>query len=252
MPSVKVKKPAAAEKAEEDTSTILAFAAPVLFTVIAEKAVVPPAPDIVWMAAPLKVVVPPNVIEPLLLMLPEIELLKVLPVKVHDELTVKEFMVKPTPKVVVPPEMRRLLKEVKIDPGKVLVAASSTVPAPGVNVEPEKTVMAPFILSNPPAVIFILLVWVAIVPFAKLPAIKVEPLVKVMAPTLFAFPLLPLVTAPETVKTGLPLLANVSVAVPFPVPIDNEAQVNAPLTVTVLPVDITTASPGEGTPPVVL
>jgi hypothetical protein len=91
---------------------------------------------------------------------------------------------------------------------------------------------------------------VAIVPKARLPAISVEPLVKVMLPTLAAAPLFPTETAPVTVKDGLPT-ENVRVAVPVAFPTPKEAQVNVPSTVTVWVAAITTASTELGGPDVV-
>lgn len=66
-----------------------------------------------------------------------------------------------------------------------------------------------------------------------LPQIKVDPLVKVIDPSLLAFPEFPLVTAPVTVSEGLPLAAKVRNAVALAVFICNDAQVNVPFTVTV-------------------
>ena len=94
------------------------------------------------------------------------------------------------------------------------------------------------------------LAWAPVVPNVKLPALSRDPLVKVMAPTRLAFVLLPMVTGPETVSTGLPVVANVSVAVPLPVP--NLKSVHAAfvtLTVTVAPVVIVTVSAEVGTTP---
>lgn len=50
-----------------------------------------------------------------------------------------------TPSVVVPPVTVRLLNEVILDDGSVLLAVRMTVPLPGVQSEPElDTVIAPF------------------------------------------------------------------------------------------------------------
>ena len=87
-----------------------------------------------------------------------------------------------------------------------------------------------------------------VVPCVRLPQISVEPLVNVMTPTRFALPLLPTVTLPDTVSCGLPLAANVSVAVPDAVPM--ATLVHAALfvsTVTVIPVLTVTVSTATGT-----
>jgi hypothetical protein len=120
------------------------------------------------------------------------------------------------PSVVVPALTVRSLKEVKMADGRVLFAVSSTVPVPGVQTAPApEVVMAPPTLSVPPAVMSMVLICVATAPRARLPQTRVDPLVKVMVPTLFALAP-PTVTAPDTVSLGLPDAANVSVAVPEP------------------------------------
>lgn len=87
-----------------------------------------------------------------------------------------------------------------------------------------------------------------VVPCVRLPQISVEPLVNVIAPTRFALPLLPTVTAPDTVSCGLPLAAKVSVAVPELVPMATLVQAALFVsTVTVMPVLIVTVSAATGT-----
>jgi hypothetical protein len=119
--------------------------------------------------------------------------------------------------VVVPLLIVRLPNEVIVDEGKVFVAFSSTVPVLGVQVFAfPATVITPFTFRVLPAVIVILLACVAMAPKARLPHSSVEPFTKVMVPSLFVAEELPTVTAPITFKTGLPVAANVSIAVLFP------------------------------------
>jgi hypothetical protein len=155
-----------------------------------------------------------------------------------------------TPSVVVPPFAVRLLKEVKIVAGSVLVAVSVTVPVPGVQTAvAEDVVIAPATWSVPPDVMSMLLAWLATAPRTRLPAVRVEPLVKVIAPSLLAA-VPPTVTAPVTASLGLPVAANVSVAVPAALPIlviDAQTAVVVS-TVTVTPALMaTTISPATGT-----
>jgi hypothetical protein len=64
----------------------------------------------------------------------------------------------------------------------------------------------------------------ATAPRDRLPAIRVEPLVNVIVPLLLVLPEFPTVTAPETVSLGLPLAANVRVAMLLLVPNPKLAQ----------------------------
>lgn len=113
-----------------------------------------------------------------------------------------------TPSVVVPPLMVRFLNVVKIVAGRVLVAVSSTVPAPvpGVHVLPAPfTVIVPPTLSVPPAVI-VMVPCPGVAPAfprVRLPQVRVEPLEKVMIPSLAASPLFPIATLPDTVSEGV-------------------------------------------------
>jgi hypothetical protein len=88
-------------------------------------------------------------------------------------------------------------------------------------------------------------------PRVKLPAVKAEPLVKVMVPVLPALPLLPINTAPDTVSEGLPEAANVSVPELVVVAVDPSCRLaqTAPLTstVTVSARSMVTASAALGT-----
>jgi hypothetical protein len=69
-----------------------------------------------------------------------------------------------------------------------------------------------------------------------------------MAPALLALPEPPTTTAPDTVSFGLPVVANVKVAVPLPEPITTLAQTAVEMsTVTVTPTLIVTVSPATGT-----
>ena len=137
------------------------------------------------------------------------------------ELMVRLVTAKAAPRVVVPPLMMRVLKLVNNVAGNVFVAVSNTVPAPGVQVLAPKIIIAPPTLSVPPAVIFMVPgTELAVVPRVRLPAISVDPLVKVITPKRFTPPLsCETCTFPETVSFGLPDEANVSVAVPFAFPI---------------------------------
>ena len=81
-----------------------------------------------------------------------------------------------------------------------------------------------------------------------LPQTRVEPLVKVMVPSLFWLVAFPTDTLPDTVSLGLPVVANVSVAVPLAVPIATLVQAAVAVSiVTVSPVVMVTVSPAPGT-----
>ena len=82
------------------------------------------------------------------------------------------------------------------------------------------------------------------------PQIRVEPLVKVIAPTRFAAPEFPTVILFATVNLGLPLVANLNVAVPLPEPMDRLEQLAlAVFIVKVTPELIVTVSPATGADP---
>ena len=138
--------------------------------------------------------------------------------KVLADLTDKlETVVKATPVVVVPPEMIRLLKVVKVDEGNVLFAVNSTVPVLGVHVH-EPCPMANEPVSNVELATIVIIPGASspLVDFVNIiePACKVEPLTKVIVPPRleFVLPSPPMVTAPVTVSLGLPEDAKVSVA----------------------------------------
>lgn len=88
-----------------------------------------------------------------------------------------------------------------------------------------------------------------VAPCVRLPQIKLAPLVKVITPIRELPALLPTVTPPETVSIGLPLAANVSVAVPAVAPqiwrLAHSALLRSLVTVT--PLLIVTVSPAAGT-----
>jgi hypothetical protein len=108
-----------------------------------------------------------------------------------------------TPNVVVPAEIVKLLKSVKVAAGRVLVAPKTTVPVPRVQVcvPVPGAVSAPFIVSVPPAVIVIVLALVTVAfPIAKLLHVKLDPLAKVIVPALAILSVAPTCTAPETVS----------------------------------------------------
>ena len=91
------------------------------------------------------------------------------------------------PNVVVPAEIVKLLKLVKVAAGKVLVAPNTTVPVPRVQVftPAPGAVSVPFIVNVPPAVIVIVLAAVVVAfPIAKLPTVKLDPLTNVITPLL--------------------------------------------------------------------
>jgi hypothetical protein len=96
-----------------------------------------------------------------------------------------------TPKVVVPAEIVKFVKEVKIVAGNVLVASIITVPVPRVQVFPETVLTAKLpVLSVPPAVIVIIPAGgvAPVPPRVTLRASRVDPLVKVIVPVLAVFP----------------------------------------------------------------
>jgi hypothetical protein len=84
--------------------------------------------------------------------------------------------------------MVRLLKEVNMVAGSVLVAVSQTVPVPGVQVPPPAPTARPLATSVPPPVM--VMVPVAgiestVPPIVTVLAVSVEPLVKVRVPLLY-------------------------------------------------------------------
>lgn len=90
-----------------------------------------------------------------------------------------------TPNVVAPAEIVRLLKLVKTLEGKVFVAFIITVPVPGVQVFaplPLPKVIAPFKVKVLFAVIVMVLVAAFVFPIVMLPAVMLDPLVKVIVP----------------------------------------------------------------------
>ena len=112
-----------------------------------------------------------------------------------------------TAKVVVPAEITKSLKEVKIALGKVLVAVNSRVPVPGVHTAvaplPEESREVAFI--KPPLLILISLFTPPLVALFKYkaPQIKVASELKVTTPTLVLFDGPPTSTLPVTVNLGL-------------------------------------------------
>jgi hypothetical protein len=156
------------------------------------------------------------------------------------------------PLVTVAPELTvRLLKEVKIVAGKVVVLTNTNVPAPGVQVFVTALfiVISPFKVSVPPLVM-------VIVPFAGVvdvpPKIRLlaaieEPLAKLTVPVLAVLPY------PPTVKFPLILseIFEAIVSIPkllFPgLPTCKLPQAAFAVTVTVKPSSIITISPATGT-----
>jgi len=142
--------------------------------------VVPNVPPIACAVAPLNVTVPDPavkaVVETLFIQLPATPRFKLL--ALSSPAVIVKFPVSEVaaPRVVVPPLIARLLKEVKTVAGIVLVVVSSTLPVPGVQV----------LVFTP-------------VPSRRLRAISLPPLVMLMAPfVVVRVP--PSVTAPETVS----------------------------------------------------
>lgn len=155
------------------------------------------------------------------------------------------------PVVVVPPLISRLLKVVNTEDGNVLVPVKINLPAPGVHVlEPVPRVIAPPRLNVPPADIIIVPFAPAMVPPSlKLPAIRVEPLVKVIVPELPEI-LFPTVTAPETVSVEeFEKVSEPADAVAPVCPNWMLAHAEAAFTVTVNPRSMNTASPATGYTP---
>jgi hypothetical protein len=124
--------------------------------------------------------------------------------------------------VVVPPLTVRLLKDVNTTVGRVLVAVSSTVPVPGVQVLPLTAVIAPPILSVPPLVMFIVPLAAPPFPSARLPPASVDPLPKLSTPARRPlFP--PTVIAPLAVRLVPAFVVSVDVTFPLVSPTVSEA-----------------------------
>lgn len=122
--------------------------------------------------------------------------------------------VKPTPMVVEPPLIIRLLNEVIVPVGRELLAVKITVPVPGVHVFVPLPITRLPALSVPPfAILIVPAAGVVAVPLrVMLPTIaRVAPLVNVTVPDLPVLPLFPIVTLPETFSKGLPEVAKVRV-----------------------------------------
>ncbi len=159
-----------------------------------------------------------------------------------------------TPNVVVPAEIVRLLKLVKVAFGRVLLAPRTTAPVPYVKVFAPVLapfVIGPFTVNVPPFVIVIVAVSLpAVDPIARLLHVKLDPLSNVIVP-LSPLAAYPTVTDPETVTDGLPEVANASVPVPAAVPKLKEAQTAfVTSTVSVAPVPTFITSEELGCPPV--
>ena len=96
-----------------------------------------------------------------------------------------------TPRVVVPPFIIKLLKLVNSVDGNVLLASKVTDPVPGVQVFPVTvlTIRLPVINVELDVIVIIPGAGVErLLPSVTLPALRVEPLTKVIVPVLMAFP----------------------------------------------------------------
>ena len=166
------------------------------------------------------------------------------------------LMPSPTPRVVVPLIIVRLLNVVKTEDGSELVAFNTTVPAPGVQllvIPVVFTVNDPIVIV-PPAVMSILLGVPGVAPAfpnVKEFAIMLEPAPNVNVPARTVFPKPPTVTAPVTViekapeKSTIPKLLSTPFAVP---PICKMLQAELASTETVKPPLTMTSSLESGTP----
>lgn len=144
---------------------------------------------------PLNVTVPvPGVNVPALVKFPAIakELFAVVNPPVTD-ISKFPLIIKPVPMVVVPDETVKLLKEVNIVVGKVLVAVILTVPVPGVQVPAVELL---FITNEPafsiePEVIVIIPLLAPVIPSIRDEAVSVDPETNVIVPFLLLFPVEP-------------------------------------------------------------
>ena len=159
-----------------------------------------------------------------------------------------------TPLVTLAPEfIVRLLNEVKMVAGKVVVLANTKVPVPGVQVLAVvvgRIVMSPLTVSVPPLVIVITpRAGVApAFPKARLFTEIEDPLAKLMVPVLPVFPDPPKVASPSTLRAIFAFIVSVPVPlVALVLPNCKLPHAAVAVTVTVKLRSITTRSPATGT-----
>ena len=170
---------------------------------------------------PASVKVPVPVIEvPVIFTAPTLETLKVLNANVPLlTVSVPAIEVSVTPRVVVPTLIVRLLNDVKIVAGNVLVAFNTTVPVLCVQVpEPAPTAKLPVVSVLPAVMVMVPVAGVTPVPpNIKLPAVSDDVLKNVIVPAQAALPQPPTCTNPLTVR-ALPETVKLSVPAPEPPP----------------------------------